>query len=178
MAINIEIHTGQCAENKRLWRAQPSIGCLITSFPPRLRDHHGSSIARCYKPGVGRRREKQCLLNMTEPLCSWTRGSYSCLHKIKQGNLLTWNERGVCEFLPPYWGVIELMASREGNYIFFKSMAPGRSTILQRMPPTHTNIWTTLVRFDVLYLERKGENKSTRRWMDLWVGGRVVMDMI
>jgi hypothetical protein len=38
MAINIEIHTGQCAENKRLWRAQPSIGCLITSFPPRLRE--------------------------------------------------------------------------------------------------------------------------------------------
>lgn len=46
----------------------------------RLRDHHGSSIARCYKPGVGRRREKQCLLRIIQAINYWIHNN-ECLHE-------------------------------------------------------------------------------------------------
>lgn len=116
-----------------------SIECSVTngtsiSLTPLQLDSGVISVERTSWQWSGKTGGKQCLLDTTRPLHSWTSSGCGCPHEIKPVNILVWRGEGSwshpilnCDTIDS-WCFL-----REEESVVFKDVASGRLTTFQWM---------------------------------------------
>lgn len=115
----------------------------------------GEEEGRAFKSQrLGKTGTKQCPVEMTGPMYSWTYISCHFLHKTcswsSQSTFLSWNRKGFMSLHPQLESYEQLMSYGEGTHVFM-GVAPVDETPSSGCPQIHECVdstqWTWWVRF-------------------------------